>query len=177
MRSRVRTTKVQLPRQRGQRGPSAHVIDLGRGTAPVVVVVPERPTLGRQLAYATGSALWRHRAAWAPTWAGIGVFTVAGLLAVTAPTAGIVFAVPAVVVPAGWAVARRWHPRSAVRRRARALRLPVLTGSAGLAWLAVACLLGPANWPLFGLWAAATATGQGAWWRSRRTVPTVPLQP
>ncbi|GGV04025.1 hypothetical protein GCM10010495_14600 [Kitasatospora herbaricolor] len=177
MRSRVRTTKVQLPRQRGRRGPSAHVIDLGRGAAPVVVVIPERPTLGRQLAYATGSALWRHRAAWAPTWGALGLFTAAGLLSVAAPAAGIVLTVPALLVPAGWALVRRWHPRSAVRRRARALRLPVLLTSAVALWTGAACLFGTINWPLFGLWAAATATGQAAWWRSRRTVPTVPLQP
>ncbi|MFD7982756.1 hypothetical protein ACFV4M_05165, partial [Kitasatospora indigofera] len=50
--------------------------------------------------------LWRHRAAWAPTWAGIGVFTVAGLLAVTAPTARLLFAGPAGGVPAPGRVTR-----------------------------------------------------------------------
>ncbi len=176
MRSRIRTTKVQIPRQRGRRGaPAAHVINLGRGTTPLIVMIPERPTLARQLAYAMGSALWRHRAAWAPTWGALGLFTAAGLLSVTAPAAGIVLAVPALLVPAGWAVIRRWHPRSAVRRRARALRLPALLAGAVALWTGAACLFGPVNWPLFGLWAAATAAGQAAWWRTRRIVAAKPL--
>ena len=176
MRSRIRTTKVQIPRQRGRRGaPAAHVIDLGRGTTPLVVMIPERPTLTRQLAYATGAVLWRHRAAWAPSWGALGLFAASGLLSVAAPAAGIVLAVPALLVPAGWAIVRRWHPRSAVRRRARALRLPVLVSCSALAWTAAAVLAGPANWPLFGLWLAGTAAGQAAWWRSRRALAATPL--
>ncbi|WP_354641317.1 hypothetical protein [Kitasatospora camelliae] len=174
---RVRTTKVQIPRQRGRRQTSAHVIDLGRGTQPLVVVVPHRPSPAGRLALAVGGALWRHRVAWAPSWAGGGIFLTTGVLSAIAPAAGIGFAVPAVLVPAGWFAAKRWHPRSAVRRRARDLRTQVLASSAALAWVGAACLFGPVNWPLFTLWLLGTGAAQAAWWRTRCGLTTKPIQP
>lgn len=179
MGSRIRTTKLTVPAQRGRRrgGPAAHVIDLGRGTQPVVLVVPRRPSLAGQLALATGRLLWRRRIDWAPVWAAGGLFTTTAVLSATAPAAGIALALPAVLVPAAWAAARRWHPRSAVRRRARSLTRPVAAASVGLAWSAAACGFGPANWPLFGLWLAGTTAAQAAWWRQRKTTATTPIQP
>ncbi|MEV7182206.1 hypothetical protein [Kitasatospora sp. NPDC093679] len=179
MGSRIRTTKVTVPAQRGRRrgGPAAHVIDLGRGTQPVVLVVPRRQSVAGQLALATGRLLWRRRIDWVPVWAAGGLFLATAVLSAAAPAAGIALAVPAVLVPAGWAAARRWHPRSAVRRRARTLTRPVAAGSLALAWSAAACLAGPANWPLAVLWLAGTTTAQAAWWRRRKTTATTPTQP
>ncbi|WP_405018024.1 hypothetical protein OHV05_14540 [Kitasatospora sp. NBC_00070] len=175
MGSRIR--KSRIPRQRGRRSPAAHVIDLGRGTQPLVVVVPQRRPLAGELALATVGALWRGRTDWAPTWAGAALFTATGVLSLAAPAAGLAFAVPALLVPAGWAVVRRWHPRSAVRRRARTLTRHVLAGSAALAWTAAAVLAGPVNWPLAGLLLAGTTAGQAAWWHNRRTLAVTPLTP
>ncbi|MCU7823863.1 hypothetical protein [Kitasatospora sp. DSM 101779] len=179
MGSRIRTTKLTVPTQRGRRrgGPAAHVIDLGRGTQPLVVVVPRQPSLVGQLTLATGRLLWQRRIDWAPVWAAGGLFTTTAVLSAAAPAAGIALAVPAVLVPAGWAAARRWHPRSAVRRRTRALTRPVIVASAALAWSATACLTGPANWPLALLWLAGTTAAQATWWRRRKTTAATPIQP
>ncbi|MFJ8624256.1 hypothetical protein ACIRD3_15605 [Kitasatospora sp. NPDC093550] len=175
--ARIRTTKVQIPAQRGRgrrRGPAAHVVDLGRGTAPVVLVVPHQPSLSGRLALATGRALWRGRVAWAPVWAGIGVFGAAGVLSAV-PAAALALAVPAVLLPAGWQLAVRRHPRSAVRRKARARTRSVAAWSTGLAWSALAVWFGPANGLLALAWLAGTATAQTLWWQYRRTRATTPL--
>ncbi|MGW3179669.1 hypothetical protein ACWDD9_10430 [Kitasatospora sp. NPDC001119] len=170
--ARIRTTKVQIPQQRGRRGaPAAHVVDLGPGTAPVVLVVPHRPSPGARLALVTGRALWRRRVAWAPTWAGIGVFAAAGVLSAV-PAAAPVFAVPAVLLPAGWALTLRLHPRAAVRRQARARTRAVAAWSAGFAWAALALWFGPANGVLAAAWLAGTATAQTLWSQRRRKTAT-----
>ncbi|MBP0453466.1 hypothetical protein J5Y04_28550 [Kitasatospora sp. RG8] len=176
--ARIRTTKVQIPAQRGRgrRGaPAAHVVDLGRGTAPVVLVVPRQQSLSGRLALATGRALWRRRITWAPVWAGIGLFGATGLLSATAPAAALSFAVPAVLLPAGWVLVKRRHPRSAVRRRARSLSRHTAAVSAGLGWSAAAVWFGPAGVVLTLLWLAGTATAQILWSRHRRALATTPL--
>ncbi|MFJ4591322.1 hypothetical protein [Kitasatospora sp. NPDC088861] len=175
--ARIRTTKVQIPAQRQlgrRRAPAAHVLDLGRGTAPVVVVVPQQPSLAGRLALATGRALWRRRVAWAPVWVGIGIFGTAGVLS-AAPAAALALAVPAVLLPAGWTLIVRRHPRSAVRRKARAHTRAVAAWSAGLAWSAAAVWFGPTGGLLAAAWLAGTATAQTLWWRHRRTLATTPL--
>ncbi|MFJ7278145.1 hypothetical protein [Kitasatospora sp. NPDC098663] len=172
--SRTRTTKVQIPAQRGLRrrgAPAAHVLDLGRGTAPVVLVVPHQPSLSGRLALATGRALWRRRVAWAPVWAGIGAFAAAGVLSAV-PATALALAVPAVLLPAGWVLVVRRHPRSTVRREARARTRFVAACSTGLAWAAVAVWFGPANGLLAAAWLAGTVTAQTLWWqRRRKTAP------
>ncbi|MFJ9772727.1 hypothetical protein ACIRVF_16040 [Kitasatospora sp. NPDC101157] len=173
--ARIRTTKIQMPQQRGRRGaPAAHVVDLGRGTAPVVLVVPQQRSLSGRLALAIGRAVWRRRVAWAPTWAGIGVFGAAGVLS-AAPAAALALAVPAVLLPAGWALILRRHPRSAVRRKARARTRSVAAWSAGLGWSALAIWFGPANGLLAVAWLAGTATAQTLWWQRRRKLATTPI--
>ncbi|MFF2075382.1 hypothetical protein ACFVXG_11605 [Kitasatospora sp. NPDC058162] len=173
--ARIRTTKVQIPQQRGRRGAAAaHVVDLGRGTAPVVLVVPQQPSIAGRLALATGRALWRGRVAWAPTWGGIGAFAAAGVLS-AAPATALALAVPAVLLPAGWALVLRRHPRSAVRRKARARTRSVAAWSAGLVWSALAVWFGPAGGLLALLWLAGTATAQTLWWQRRRKLATTPL--
>lgn len=177
MASRVRTAQVRIPRQRGHRSVSAHVVDFGRGTQPVVVVVPRRPSLAGRLALALGASLWRGRAEWAPVWGSTGVLTVSAVLSATVPAVGIVVAVPAVLLPVAWAVARRWHPRPAVRRQVRALRTRVFAVSGALAWCATAVLVGPVNWPMFALWLVGTTAAQAVWWRARRALASKPIQP
>ncbi|WP_030062347.1 MULTISPECIES: hypothetical protein [Streptomyces] len=174
---RIRTTKIQIPAQRGRgrRGaPSAHVVDLGRGTAPVVLVVPQQRSLSGRLALAIARAMWRRRVAWAPTWAGIGVFAAAGVLS-AAPAIALALAVPAVLLPAGWALILRRHSRSAVRRKARAHARAVAAMSAGLGWSALAIWFGPVNGLLAVAWLAGTATAQTLWWQRRRKVATTPI--
>ncbi|GAB2722324.1 hypothetical protein GCM10010442_49490 [Kitasatospora kifunensis] len=144
------------------------MLDLGRGMAPLVVVVPRQRPLSARLALAAGDALWRHRAAMAPSWAGLGVFTAAGLLSVAAPASSLLFGSAAVLLPAGWVVVKRRHPRSAVRRKARANAQAVAAWSAGLAWSAAAVWAGPATATLGLLWLAGTLTAQFLWWRRRR---------
>ncbi|MFJ2191122.1 hypothetical protein ACIOJE_24860 [Kitasatospora sp. NPDC087861] len=173
--ARIRTTKLQIPAQRGRRGASAaHVVNLGRGTAPVVLVVPQQPSLAGRLALATGRVLWRRRVAWAPTWFGIGVFAAAGVLSAV-PAAALALAVPAVLLPGGWALIVHRHPRSAVRRKARAHTRAVAAWSVGLAWSALAIWFGPANGLLAAAWLAGIATAQTLWWRHRRTLAVTPL--
>ncbi|MFG3051408.1 hypothetical protein ACGFZP_10755 [Kitasatospora sp. NPDC048239] len=176
--ARIRTTKVQIPAQRGRRrsGPAAHVVDLGRGTAPVVLIVPHRPSLAGRVAGATGRALWRRRVAWAPVWAGIGVFGAAGALSAV-PAAALAFAVPAVLLPAGRVFMARRHPRAAVRRKNRARTRSVTALSAGLAWSALAVWFGPLNGPLAAAWLVGTATAQALWSRRRKALATIPIAP
>ncbi|WP_327073849.1 hypothetical protein OG196_23480 [Kitasatospora purpeofusca] len=177
--ARPRTTKIMIPQQRGlRRGhrPTAHVVDLGRGTAPVVLVVPHRPSLVGRVAGATGRALWRRRVAWAPVWAGLGVFGAAGVLSAV-PAAALALSVPAVLLPAGWALVLRRHPRSAVRRRARAHLRTVTAVSAGLAWSALAVWFGPWNGLLAAAWLAGTATAQTLWSQRRRALTATPITP
>ncbi|MER7579969.1 hypothetical protein [Kitasatospora sp. NPDC097691] len=167
--ARIRTTKLQIPAQRGFRrrgAPAAHVVDLGRGTAPVVLVVPHQPSLSGRLALATGRALWRRRIAWAPVWAGIGVFAAAGALSAV-PAAALALAVPAVLLPAGWALA--------VRRKARTRTRSVAALSAGLGWSALAVWFGPTSGLLAVAWLAGTVTAQTLWWQHRRKLATTAL--
>ncbi|WP_327678565.1 hypothetical protein [Kitasatospora sp. NBC_00458] len=177
--ARPRTTKIVIPQQRGlRRGhrPTAHVVDLGRGTAPVVLVVPHRPSLAGRVAGATGRALWRRRVAWAPVWAGFGVLGAVGALSAL-PAAAFAFGVPAVLLPAGRLFMARRHPRAAVRRKNRARTRSVTALSAGLAWSALAVWFGPLNGPLAAAWLAGTATAQALWSRRRRALATVPIAP
>ncbi|HJD84158.1 hypothetical protein [Kitasatospora aureofaciens] len=172
----IPTTKLQISAQRGRRGaPTAHVVNLGRGTAPVVLVVPQQPSFAGRLALATGRALWRRRVAWAPTWFGIGVFGTAGVLSVAEAPIALVFAVPAVLLPGGWALIAHRHPRSAVRRKARARTRAVAAWSAGLSWSALAVWFGPTNGLLAAAWLAGTAAAQTLWWQCRRKLATTPL--
>ncbi|MFE2721326.1 hypothetical protein [Kitasatospora sp. NPDC059327] len=177
--SRTRTTKIQIPHQRGRRGssPTAHVLDLGAGTAPLILVVPQRRSIGDRMVRSAGGALWRHRAAWAPTWAGLAVFGTAGLLSATAPGIALGLAVPALLLPAGWALTARRHPRSAVRRKARARTRAVTALAAVLAWSAAAVWFGPAQSALVLPWLAGTATAQTLWWRRRRALTVTPITP
>ncbi|MEV0187495.1 hypothetical protein AB0I39_03020 [Kitasatospora purpeofusca] len=178
--ARIRTTQIQIPQQRGRRrgsAPAAHVVDLGPGTAPVVLVVPDRPSPGARLARWAGRALWRRRTTWAPIWASIGAFATTGVLSVAAPGAAAGFAVPAVLMPAAWWLAARRYPRSAVRRQARAALRIVTTRSAGLAWAAAAVWFGPAHPVLALLWLAGTATAQTLWSRRLKALATTPLTP
>ncbi|WP_329488556.1 hypothetical protein OG618_18160 [Kitasatospora sp. NBC_01246] len=177
--ARPRTTKIVIPQQRGQRRghrPTAHVVDLGRGAAPVVLVVPHRPSLAGRVAGATGRALWRRRVAWAPLWAGVGVFGAAGALSAV-PAVAFAFAVPAVLLPAGRLFMARRHPSAAVRRKNRARTSSGTAWSAGLAWLALAVWFGPWNGPLAAAWLVGTATVQAFWSRRRKALAAIPITP
>ncbi|MFB7946315.1 hypothetical protein ACFC6L_15505 [Kitasatospora phosalacinea] len=175
--TRVRTSKIRIPAQRGRgSGPAAHVFHLGDGAEPVVVVVPHaKGSLTSRFALATARLAWRHRVALAPTGAGVGLFIGTGVLALTVPAAAVAMAVPALLLPAGWAVAAYRHPRPVVRRRARALAVPVVVASAALAWSAAAVWFGPANGVVALPWLIGVFAAQGAWWQHRRKKPTAPL--
>ncbi|MFD8598389.1 hypothetical protein ACFV1L_25630 [Kitasatospora sp. NPDC059646] len=167
--SKVRMSKARIPSQRG--GPAAHVLDLGGGSAPVVLVMPHRRSLASRLALAAARELWERRFAWAPLWAGVGLFVAAAVLSLVLPGAALALALPALLLPAGWALIGRRHPRWSVRRTARD-QFPSIAVTAGvLAWSAAATWFGPGR-VLTVLWAVGTAAAQAAWSYRRTKTPT-----
>ena len=165
---RSRTT-IQIPRQRGRRRASAaHLIDFGRGTAPVVLVVPHRPSLLGRTALAAGGALWRHRRACAPTWTALGLYLATAVIRDSVPFAWAPLTAGAVMLPVAGELARRKLPLAAQRRRANALRPAIAAGGGVLGWMAALCAFGPFNTPIALLWLGGTAAAQVLWWRTRQ---------
>ncbi|MFD7729552.1 hypothetical protein ACFV6F_04075 [Kitasatospora phosalacinea] len=175
--TRVRMSKVGIPAQRGRRsGPPAHVIHLGNGAEPMVLVVPHtRGSLTSRFALAAARTLWKHRIALAPIWVGVGLFTTTAVLSLALPGTALALALPAVLVPAGWAGVVYRHPHSVVRRKVRARLVPAAALSGVLAWSSAAVWCGPGNRVLALLWLLGTAAGQATWWHLRRKTPTAPL--
>ncbi|MFD5564974.1 hypothetical protein [Kitasatospora griseola] len=163
---------MSIPAQPGRRsGPAAHLLDLGDGTAPVVLVVPHRRSLASRLALAAARELWERRFAWAPLWAGVGLFVAAAVLSLVLPGAALAPAVAALLMPAGWVSIAYRHPRWSVRRTART-QLPSIAAAAGvLAWSAAATWFGPGR-VLALLWLIGTIAAQAAWSYRRRKTPT-----
>ncbi|MFF4518170.1 hypothetical protein [Streptomyces mirabilis] len=169
-RARVRTQKVpagattvRIPRQRR----AGH-----RQSAPVIVVVPERPSLTARAAAAVGVWAWEHRRAWAPTAAALVLFLATGIVHLLAAWVGLVLA-GAAIVPLGWlAWVTKFRPtarRSVLKWRA-GLTLAVTTVTA---WMALAVAFSPVAGPLGWLWLLLTLTAQSVWLYSRRTPTAV----
>ncbi|MEW2114559.1 hypothetical protein AB0945_05095 [Streptomyces sp. NPDC005474] len=149
-------TTVRLPRQRGR-----------RTAQPFVVVVPERPSLARELAAWTGHLLWRFRHALAPTGIALAVFVVTALLHVFAWWSALVLA-PAVAAPAGWlAFMQRRRPATGTTLGWRAALALLIT--LAFTWAALAAGFGPLAGPLPLLWLLLLLPAQTGWLIVRRT--------
>ncbi|CAM5334548.1 hypothetical protein [Streptomyces abikoensis] len=142
------TTTVRIPRQR-------HT--WGRRQTPIVLVVPEQPTLGQRLAAALGRAAWKRRRAALPLLAAVTGFAASAVVHAAAPWTWLPLAVSAAALPAwlAWVQRRRPSPDPRVRTWRYALAATVLTAGA---WTAAAVAAGPTAGPLPLLWLALTIT-------------------
>ncbi|GGU20680.1 hypothetical protein [Streptomyces daghestanicus] len=149
-------TTVRIPRQRGR-----------RRSDPFVVVVPERPSLAREVLGFLGGLLWRSRRALAPTGLAVLLPVVAGLLHLMAWWSGLVLA-PAAAGPLVWLlIVQRRRPAGGAVLAWRA-GVAALAASA-LAWLATAAGCGPLAGALELWWLLMLITAQSAWLVVRRT--------
>ncbi|WP_405807457.1 hypothetical protein OG729_20100 [Streptomyces sp. NBC_00210] len=167
-RTRIRTAKVprgttaiRIPRQGRRR--------IGRRAAqPIVLVVPEQPSLGARAAAAAGGWLWDRRGSWAPTAIALAAFLAAAIVHALAWWSGLVLA-PATAAPLIWLLrTNRQRPAGdpSVRRWRNGL---VLLATTATAWAALALAFGPTAGPLELLWLISTIAAQTLWLRSRRT--------
>ncbi|MFD7458684.1 MULTISPECIES: hypothetical protein [unclassified Streptomyces] len=147
---------VHIPRQRGR-----------RGSAPFVVVVPERPSLTREALTALGGLLWRSRRALAPTGLAVLALVVAALLHVIAWWSGLLLA-PMAAGPLLWLLLMQRRRPATGTVLAWRTGLAVLASSA-LAWLATAAGFGPLAGALELWWLLTLITAQTAWLIVRRT--------
>ncbi|WP_342791166.1 hypothetical protein [Streptomyces montanus] len=148
-------TTVRIPRQRGR-----------RGADPFVVVVPERPSLLREMAAGLALIAWDHRRSLAPVALAVTALPLTAVLHWWAWWSGLILA-PLALAPLGWlafAILRRPAGRSVLFWR---LGLGVGATSA-LTWLALAAAFGPAAGPLLTLWLIFTVAAQVAWLVIRR---------
>lgn len=161
--TRVRVVKTgagaatfRVPRTRGL-----------RGSAPYVVVVPERPSFTHEAAAALLRWLWCRRGGFTPTGVALGAFLLGVVLRLIAPWA-VFLLVPLAVVPLAWL---------ALVHRARPARGGALAWRAGLTALAVSALaqlaaavaLGPLAGELSVWWLLNLLVAQTAWPVLRRT--------
>ncbi|MFJ2651155.1 hypothetical protein ACIO1C_31095 [Streptomyces sp. NPDC087420] len=162
-RSRVRAQKVaagvttvRIPRQRGQ-----------RGSQPFVVVVPERPSLTREVLSAAGRLLWRFRRPLIPTALALLALPVTGVLHMIAWWSGLLLA-PVAIVPAVWlCLTQRRRPASGA---VLAWRISLTTlATLSLAWAALASGFGPLAGPLELGWLLLLLTTQTVWLIVRRS--------
>jgi hypothetical protein len=147
---------VRIPRQSGR-----------RGSAPFVVVVPERPSLTREALTALGGWLWRSRRALLPTVLAVLALVVAGLLHVIAWWSGLLLA-PTAAGPLLWLLLMQRRRPATGSVLAWRIGLAALASSA-LAWLATAAGFGPLAGALELWWLLTLITAQTAWLIVRRT--------
>lgn len=155
-RTRTRTPKasagvhtVRIPGRRGRR------------SQPLLIVVPERPSLIRQAFAGLAGAAWVHRRALAPTVLAVLAFVLAAVLHVLAWWSCFLPAA-AVVAPLAWLVIlQRGNP---VTGSDLAWRIGA-TSVAALAalWMTAAVTFGPVAGPLELLWLLALIGVQTAW--------------
>ncbi|MET8808139.1 hypothetical protein [Streptomyces sp. NPDC004546] len=146
-----------------------------RDAQPIVLVVPERPTLAQRAFRAIGVWLWETRRSWAPTGMAVAALLASGVVHVLAWWTAIVLA-PAAGIPFGWlAWMNLRHPADdrSIRRWRRAL---AALCSVTAAWAALAVGFGPLTRPLPLIWIALTVTAQVLWLRTRHTAKTAPIE-
>lgn len=149
-------TSVHIPRQRGR-----------RSAQPFVVVVPERPSLTREVLTAIGALLWRFRRPLAPTGLALLAFVVTAILHAIAWWSGLLLA-PAAAVPVLWlGVMQRRRPASG---SVLAWRIGLtLLATTTAAWAALASGFGPLAGSLELWWLLTWIAAQTAWLIVRRT--------
>ncbi|WP_424890945.1 hypothetical protein [Streptomyces sp. XH2] len=138
------TTTVRIPRQR-------HA--WGRRQTPIVLVVPEQPTLGQRLVAALGRAAWKRRRAALPLLVAVTGFAATAIVHAAAPWTWLPLAVGAATLPAWlvWVQRRRPGTDSRIRTWRYALAAVVLTAGA---WAAASVAVGPTTGLLPLLWLA-----------------------
>lgn len=146
-----------------------------RDAQPIVLVVPERPTLSQRAARALGAWLWETRASWAPVPIALTALLAVTLLHVLAWWTAFLLA-PGAFAPYGWlfwlALRRPAADRSIRRWRKALAALASLTTS----WAAAAVFFGPLAGPLEVIWLALAITAQVLWLRTRRSNATAPIE-
>lgn len=146
---------VRIPRQRAR-----------RGADPFVIVVPERPSLLREMAAGLALIAWDHRRSLAPAALAVTALPLTAVLHWWAWWSGLILALPA-LAPLGWlafTLLRRPAGRSVLLWR---LGL-ALGATSALTWLAMAAAFGPTAGPLLTLWLIITVAAQVAWLVIRR---------
>ncbi|MET9293824.1 hypothetical protein [Streptomyces sp. NPDC003077] len=162
-----RSRTVRVPRD----GTTVHIPHQGRGgrqQQPMVVLLPDRPSLTREALGWLGRLLWRRRGALAPTALAVAALPLTALLHAVAWWSGLLLA-PAAVLPLGWlTLTQRRRP---VRGPALAWRagLAVL-GAAAFAWVALATGFGPLAGPMEVVWLLTWLAAQTAWLLVRRSL-------
>ncbi|WP_369377089.1 hypothetical protein [Streptomyces sp. cg36] len=154
------TTALRIPRQR-RRGFGR------RSTQPIVLVVPEQPTLASRAAWAVGGWLWDSRRTWAPIGLAVLALPATAIAHAVFWWAGLVLAplTAAPLVWLAWTSRRRPAADRTVRRWRRGL---ASLATAATAWAALAIVFGPLSGPLGLLWVLSTTTAQVLWLRSLR---------
>ncbi|MET7701339.1 hypothetical protein [Streptomyces sp. NPDC005485] len=147
-----------------------------RDAQPIVLIVPERPTLTQRALRALGGWLWDTRRAWSPSGVALAALVAAALMHALFWWTAFVLA-PAALLPFGWlawAGVRRPADDRTVRRWRHTL---AVLASAATAWAALAVCFGPLAGPLELIWFALAVTAQVLWLRTRRTTAaTVPIE-
>ncbi|MFD0315979.1 hypothetical protein [Streptomyces flavalbus] len=147
---------VRLPRQRGR-----------RRLDPFVIVVPEHPSLTRQVLSGLTLMLWDHRRALAPTGIAVLALAVTALLHVLGWWSALVLA-PLALAPAAWFTLVQL--RRPARRSALAWRIGLtVLATLAAAWVALAAGFGPLAGPLELVWLLTLIAAQSAWSVVRRT--------
>ncbi|MFD8034682.1 hypothetical protein ACFV3F_39315 [Streptomyces sp. NPDC059717] len=146
-----------------------------RDAQPIILVVPERPTLAQRAIRSLGSWLWETRRSWAPTGIALAALLTTGMMHVLASWTAFLIAAAA-AVPFGWlgwvSTCRPADDRSIRRwRRALALLAFLTTG-----WAALAVAFGPFAHPLPLIWLTLAITAQALWLRTRRAAATDPIE-
>lgn len=149
-------TTVRIPRQRGRR----------RSHEPFVIVMPERPSLLREMSTGIALAAWDHRRQLAPLVLAVAALPLTAALHWWAWWSGLILA-PLAAAPLAWlgfVLLRRPAGRSVVAWR---LGFTVAATSV-LAWLSMAAAFGPMSGPLLMLWLINTIAAEAAWLVIRR---------
>lgn len=146
---------VRIPGQRGRRGEQ------------VVIVVPERHSLTRQLLGGLALMAWDHRRTLAPIPLAVLALGVAWILHTVAWWSGVVLA-PAAIAPLVWiAIMQRRRSASGATLAWRIGLSIASTVASG--WLAAAAIFGPFFGPLELLWLLILIAAQTVWPIVRRT--------
>ena len=162
MSSRTRTRVQKVPA-----GAQTIRIPKGRRSEPVIVVVPERPSLTRQALMGLALIVWDHRRALAPTSLALLAVGVTTLLHLVAWWSGLVLA-PAALAPLVWlAIVQRQRPAKGSSLAWRIALSVASTLAAG--WMAAGAIFGPLTGPLELLWLLALIGTQTTWLIVRRT--------
>ncbi|MFI6466905.1 hypothetical protein [Streptomyces sp. NPDC050538] len=146
---------VRIPHQRGRR------------SQPFLIVVPDRPSLTREVLGFLGRVLWRYRRPLAPTALALLAWPVTAILHAIAWWYGLIF-LPVVIAPAVWFGFVQY--RRPARSTATAWRIGlVVLATLAFGWAALASGFGPTAGPLPLVWLAIWLITQTAWSIVRRT--------